>query len=174
MKACFLRHKMIAVFILLPALAGCVTQPSAPTNFYMMAPLIPSAEKPSADAEKEQTVISIMAVRIPSYLDRNQIVTRLNETEYGLAEFNQWAEPMDANLTRVIAQNLSRLLAADNADVFPAARELPYDYEVGVEVLRLDGKLGASRILGFFRATTRANSAGNSRGLSNLDCRSGR
>ena len=142
MKEFFVRKKMIGVLILWLALAGCVTKASAPTNFYMIAPLIPAVQEPSGAMEKGQTVIAIMNVRIPSYLDRNQIVTRLNETEYGLAEFDQWAEPIDDNLTRAIAQNLSRLLAADAADVFPAAREVPHNYSIGVEVIRLDGKLG--------------------------------
>jgi uncharacterized lipoprotein YmbA len=135
----FLRYNVITVLILWLALAGCVASP--PTNFYMLAPLIPPAEESPAAMEKRQTVIAIMNVLIPSYLDRNQIVTRLNETEYGLAEFDQWAEPINDNLTRVIAQNLSRLLAAEAVDVFPAAKEVPHEYSIGVEVIRLDGKL---------------------------------
>ena len=136
MKA-ILRHNLITVLIFGLALAGCVTKPSPPTNFYMLAPLIPPAEGSPAGMEKEQTVIAIANVLIPTYLDRNQIVTRQNETEYGLGEFDQWAEPLNDNLTRVIAQNLSRLLAADSVDVFPAAKEVPHEYRIGVEVIRL-------------------------------------
>jgi uncharacterized lipoprotein YmbA len=142
MKTFFLQHKLMTLLILLPALAGCVTQPSPPTNFYMMAPLSPSTEKMSAETEKRLTVIAIATVLVPSYLDRNQIVTRLGVAEYELAEFDQWVEPVGENLTRVVAENLSRLLAADNADVFPAAREVPHDYSIGIEVIRLDGNLG--------------------------------
>ena len=139
MKGFFVRKKMIGILILGLALAGCVASP--PTNFYMLAPMIPPAEESPAAMGKGQTVIAIMNVLIPTYLDRNQIVTRLNETEYGLAEFDQWAEPINDNLTRVIAQNLSRLLAAEAVDVFPAAKEVPHEYSIGVEVIRLDGKL---------------------------------
>lgn len=46
------------------------------------------------------------------------------------------------NLPCAIAQNLSRLLADDGADVFPAAKEISYEYSIGIEVIRLDGKLG--------------------------------
>ncbi len=132
---------MFVFLILGLVLAGCVTKPSAPTYFYMIAPLVPPAEAPPAAMEKEHTIIAIRNVLIPSYLDRNQIITRLNEIEYGLAEFDQWAEPMNDNLTRVIAQNLSRLLAANAVDVFPAAKEVPHTYFIGIEVIRLDGKL---------------------------------
>ena len=141
MKEFFLGKKKVGVLILLLALAGCVTHPSPPTYFYMIAPLTPVAEKPSGEMEKEKTIIAILDVLIPSYLDRNQIVTRLNEIEYGLGEFDQWAEPLNDNLTRAIAQNLSRLLAEDGADVFPAAKEILYEYGIGIEVIRFDGKL---------------------------------
>jgi uncharacterized lipoprotein YmbA len=108
----------------------------------MLTPLAPSAAGPSSDTGEGRTVISIETVQIPGYLDRNQIVTNLNETEYQLAEFNQWAEPLSDSLTWVIAENLSRLLSADSMDVFPSARSIPFDYGIDVEVMRLDGKLG--------------------------------
>ena len=142
MKGSFLRHKMIAVLILVLALTGCLTKPSAPTSFYMLTPSTAPAVKPSADTEDRRTVIAIEPVQIPGYLDRNQIVTRINDTEYQLAEFNQWTESLGSNLTRVIAENLSQLLSADAADVFPSARSIPFDYRIEIEVMRLDGKLG--------------------------------
>ena len=141
MKKLIARNKMIGVLILGLALAGCVTNPSPPTYFYMIAPLVPGAEDPSSAMAKEQTVIAIRNVRVPTYLDRNQIVTRLDEVEYGLGEFDQWAEPINDNLTRAVAQNLSRMLAEDAVDVFPAAKEVPHNYFIGIEVIRLDGKL---------------------------------
>jgi uncharacterized protein len=142
MKKLIARNKVIGVLILGLALAGCVTNPSPPTNFYMIAPLIPSAEEMPAAMENKKTVIAIRNVLIPSYMDRNQIVIRLNEVEYGLAEFNQWTEPINDNLTRAVAQNMSRLLAGEAVDIFPAAREVPHEYFIGIEVIRLDGKLG--------------------------------
>jgi uncharacterized protein len=141
MKECLIIKKMIVVLILGLALAGCVTRPSPPTYFYMIAPLVSGTEQSVLEMEKEHTVIAISNVLIPSYLDRNQIVTRLNEVEYELGEFDQWAEPINDNLTRAVAQNLSRILAADTVDVFPAAKEVPHNYIIGIEVIRLDGKL---------------------------------
>jgi uncharacterized lipoprotein YmbA len=47
----------------------------------------------------------------------------------------------------VIQQNLSRLLAADSADVFSLAQSIPYDYSIAIDVMRLDGRLGAQVVL---------------------------
>jgi uncharacterized lipoprotein YmbA len=142
MKVFFFTPKMIAVLILGLALTGCLTKASAPTNFYMLTPLTPLAVKPSTEEGQGRVVIAVESVQVPGYLDRNQIVTRLDDTEYQLAEFDRWTESISGNLTRVIAENLSRLLATDAADVFPSARSILFDYRIEVEVLRLDGKLG--------------------------------
>ena len=141
MKDYLVRKKIIGVLIIGFVFVGCVGSPSPPTYFYMIAPLIPGEQKSSMIIEKETIVIAILDVLIPSYLDRNQIVTRLDDVEYDLGEFDQWAEPINDNLTRAIAQNLSRLLAEDGADVFPAAKEVPYEYGIGIEVISFDGKL---------------------------------
>ena len=47
----------------------------------------------------------------------------------------------------VIQQNLSRLLAADSADVFSLAKSIPYDYSIAIDVMRLDGRLGDQVVL---------------------------
>jgi uncharacterized lipoprotein YmbA len=65
----------------------------------------------------------------------------LDDTEFHLADFNHWAEPLSHNLTRVVAENLSRLLSGDSAEAFPAAVSIPYKYSVDVEIMRLDGKM---------------------------------
>lgn len=134
--------KMVAVVILSGALTGCFGKASAPASFYMMAPLAPPASNAVSDGVEKQTLIAVDAVRIPDYLDRNQIVTRIDETGYQLAELDQWAESMNVTLTRVISENLSRQLHAGDVEVFASARWVPFDYRIDVEVLRLDGKIG--------------------------------
>ena len=67
---------------------------------------------------------------------------------YRLAEFNQWAEPVSNNLTRVLAENLTNLLRGDLIDVFLASdSSIPKDYRLEVDILRLDGNLGGQAVL---------------------------
>ena len=125
------------------ALAGCLGGPSAPTNFYMLSPLSPSQAGTSAATAEGRIRIGIVTVVIPEYLNRNEIVFNLDNTVYQLAEFNQWAEPLNVNLTRVLAENLTNLLRGDLIDVFLASdSSIPADYRLEVDVLRLDGNLG--------------------------------
>jgi len=141
------RHKHIAfifltIFLTL-VLAGCLGGQSPPTNFYMLSPLSPSPAGKSAASAEARIHIGLETVVIPEYLNRNEIVLNLDNTIYQFAEFNQWAEPLDANLTRVLEENLTNLLQDDLVEVFMASESsIPLDYRLEVDVLRLDGNLG--------------------------------
>jgi uncharacterized lipoprotein YmbA len=129
--------------ILWLALAGCLGGPSAPTNFYMLSALSPSQAGTSPASSEGRNRIGLVTVVVPEYLNRNEIVVNLDNTVYQLAEFNQWAEPLSDNLTRVLEGNLTNLLRDDLIDVFLASdSSIPPDYRLEVDVLRLDGNLG--------------------------------
>jgi len=134
MKIFLCRQKRVALIFLSLALAGCFGGQSPPTNFYMLSPLSPSQAGTSpASAE----------VVVAEYLKRNEIVINLDNTIYHLAEFSQWAEPLDDNLTRVLEENLTKLLRDDSIDVIMASEtSIPFGYRLEVDVLRLDGNLG--------------------------------
>lgn len=143
MKVFLRRQKHVGIIFLSLALAGCLGGPSAPTNFYMLSSLSPSQAGTSAVTAEGRIRIGLVTVVVPEYLNRNEIVVNLDNTVYQLAEFNQWAEPLNVNLTRVLAENLTNLLRGDLIDVFLASdSSIPADYRLEVDVLRLDGNLG--------------------------------
>ena len=148
MKEILYRPIHVAIMICWLALAGCLGGPSGPTNFYMLSPLSPTQAGTSAATAEGRIRIGLATVVIPEYLNRNEIVFNLDNTVYQLAEFNQWAEPLNDNLTRVLAENLTNLLHGDSIDVFLASdSSIPADYRLEVDVLRLDGNLGGQVVL---------------------------
>lgn len=99
---------LLPVFFLL-TLNACVGGGASPdANFYMLEPM--SEQAPAAASNFS---IGMSPVKIASYLDRPQIVTANAKNSYRLSEFNRWAEPLDQNITRVLAQNLTQSLSAD-------------------------------------------------------------
>ena len=147
MKVFLHRHKHIAIIFLTIfltlVLAGCLGGQSPPTNFYMLSPLSPSPAGESAASAETRIHVGLETVVIAEYLNRNEIVLNLDNTIFQLAEFNQWAEPLDANLTRVLEENLTNLLQDDSIEVFLASESsISLDYRLEVDVLRLDGNLG--------------------------------
>jgi len=137
------RPKQVAIIFMSLALAGCLGGQSPPTNFYMLSPLSPSPAGESAASAETRIHVGLETVVIAEYLNRNEIVLNLDNTIFQLAEFNQWAEPLDANLTRVLEENLTNLLQDDSIEVFLASESsISLDYRLEVDVLRLDGNLG--------------------------------
>ena len=140
MNKLLFRPKHLAMMICWLALAGCLGGPSAPTNFYMLSSLSPSQAGTAAATAEGRIRIGLATVVVPEYLNRNEIVVNLDNTVYRLAEFNQWAEPLSENLTRVLEENLTNLLRSDLIDVFLASdSSIPTDYRLEVDVVRLDG-----------------------------------
>lgn len=98
---------LLSVLIVL-TLVSCVGGSSPVSNFYLLEPIseaVPVTEK--------HWYIGMRPVKVPDYVDRPQIVTATAKNTYHLSEFNRWAETLDQNITRVLAQSLTHLLSAD-------------------------------------------------------------
>ena len=143
MKAYFDRPTQVVIIFLALALTGCLGGQSPPTNFYMLSPLSPSKAETSSASTEARIHIGLETVVVAEYLNRSEIVVNLDNTIYQLADFNKWAEPLSDNLTRVLEENLTKLLQNDSINVSLASESsIPFDYRLEVDVLRLDGNLG--------------------------------
>jgi len=124
-------------------LAGCLGgNPSAPPRFYMLSPMVEYKTLADMGTGDNPVVIGIASVQVPEYLNRPQIVKRLDETELTLGEFDRWAEPLADNIFQVIVENLSNLLNADNVRIFSWRGSSPIDYKLEIQVMRMDGNPG--------------------------------
>ncbi|MFO1432298.1 MAG: PqiC family protein [Candidatus Competibacteraceae bacterium] len=124
-------------------LAGCS---SAPTRFYMLTPLPMTAGKAGA-VTRQEPGIGLGPVEFPDYLDRPQIVTRLDQNQFKLADFDSWSEPLKDNFTQVLAENLSNLLSTERVFVYPWRRENRVTYQVIVKVIRFDRQVDGDSVL---------------------------
>ena len=125
-------------------LAGCASQPS---RFYLLSAL-PDVDTVAPGASGAQgTTIGVGPVTLPRYLDRPQIVTRTGPNELKSAEFDRWAEGLDANFARVVAENLSLILPTARVAVYPWPRATAIDYQVIVEVTHFLSQAGGESLL---------------------------
>ncbi len=60
--------------------------------------------------------IELVSVRIPELWERPQIVLTKSASEVGISEFHRWAAPLKAEVPRVVARDLRRLL--DTPDIW--------------------------------------------------------
>ena len=114
---------------------------SSPTRFYALNGL-PQGVGHTGGVARSGPALGVGPVAVPERLNRPEIVTWVNESMLHLADFDQWAAPLQDSLTRVLAENLAVLLSTDRAAVFPWPSDTPIDYEVRVEVTRFEGTLG--------------------------------
>jgi len=138
----------VLLWIGLFAMGGCASSKQA--RFYTLSPLGAPGDLPKRVPAEQGIPIAIGPVAIPDYLNRPQIVSRSGPRELKLAEFDRWAGFLEEDISRVLAENLSVLLAPDNVTVLRwggDAYPFPAEYRVIVEVLRFDGTLGESVIL---------------------------
>lgn len=122
---------------LVAALAGCVGGVTPPSRYYLLAADPGLATLPKAEGAAALS-IAVGPVVVPEYLNRTQIVTRQTPYRIDLAEFDVWAEPLNENLARILVENLSRALGTDHVLTFAEKRGATVDFEVAVDVERLD------------------------------------
>ncbi len=96
--------------------------------------------------------IGVGPVTMPAYVSRPQIVTKASRFKLNLAEFEQWAEPLKNNFTRVLSVNLGILLDTDNIRMFPFRDRASLNYQLTAEVVRFDTAPNGDSVL-----TTRWN-----------------
>ena len=126
---------VVSIFAFL-FLGGCGG--SKPANYFILHSMQnPVSGVETADTSRD-SAIGIGPVKIPDYLDRPQMATRSTLSSLQFAEFDKWAEPLDKNLARVLAENLSFLLSTDRVFVFPWAKSMQVEYQITVDVSRLD------------------------------------
>jgi len=95
----------------------------------------------------QSPVVGVGPITLPKYLDRPQIVTRVGRNQLALGEFDRWAEPLQDNVLRVLAENLALLIPTEQILLHPWPRSATLDYQVSTEVLHFDGWLGGESTL---------------------------
>ncbi|UCD56919.1 MAG: membrane integrity-associated transporter subunit PqiC [Candidatus Hydrogenedentota bacterium] len=128
--------------VLLLVLAGCAS--TEPSRYYTLGPLPELATEEQTTSARQSLAIGLGPIELPAYLDRPQIVTRTGANQLKIAEFDRWAEPLEQNFARVLAENLSTLLSTDRVFTYPWKRSTPIRYKVTIDVIRFDGQPGGS------------------------------
>ncbi|MFZ5774605.1 MAG: PqiC family protein [Thermodesulfobacteriota bacterium] len=125
-------------------LGGCVGH-SPQARFYQLSAL---ADGPAvATGLPSGSTIAVGPVRLPDSLDRPQLVSRSGDNELRLAEYHRWAGSLRQEVTRVVGENLARLLPMARIEPYPWHHGNLVRYQVEVTVTRLDGVLGQEAAL---------------------------
>lgn len=117
---------------------------STMANYYV---LTPPSHAPAGNTDGPS--VGVRPVILPGYVDRDNIVTMAGPQRLRLDDGNVWAEPLDENMTRVLAECLAGDLATDHVHFQPWPQGT-VDYRVSVSVLNVTGTLGGEAVLQAF------------------------
>lgn len=100
--------------------------PNDPVRHLLEASVSPATASSSSPA------VAIARPSLPPYLEKTEMVTRSDSGTLEIHEDNLWSEPLDAGISRVVADNLRRLTKSTN--IQPAGNFITRDYTSLVEI----------------------------------------
>ncbi|WP_305042236.1 PqiC family protein, partial [Geoalkalibacter sp.] len=131
---------LLILLALLTLPAGCLSLGEGTrqsTRFFTLAAL-ENAPLPDLDRQADSMHPGLGPLRFPAYLDRPQLVTRRSAHEMQMADFSRWAEPLNENFARTLAENLGVLLGHPKIAIFPWPRALAVSHQIRLDILRFD------------------------------------
>ena len=109
-------------------LAACGLAPVKDTSVnHLLDPTIPERQITGASP-----AIAISRPALPSYLDRQQLVSRSDGSQLQMSNYHLWAEPLDAAISRVTSINLGRL--ENSLNIQPVESFVTLDYQSLLEI----------------------------------------
>ena len=118
---------------------GCRSQSP---RFYTLSPIQEDQVVSKRKSPAQNAVIGIGPVKLADYLDQSMLVTRTSDNQAVKAEFDRWVGSFKDNFINVLADNLGVLLSTERIYLFPWRVSVPIDYQVVMDVVRCDGRLG--------------------------------
>lgn len=151
---------LILALILALLLGGCGSTPRS--NYYMLT--ADAGGGPVGDG----VALGVGPVSIPDYLETRKIVMNRSDHQLQLAEYDRWAEPLDAGVTRVVAVNLSLLMDTNQVQTFPWRRDAVPEYAVRISVIQFAAQGQEALLVAEWGITKPRDGESLSRGISRL------
>ena len=146
MRDRFFQQTSLLVLFIVVLLVGCGGK-STPMEFYTLNSPGNMSQNPKTVDAAQTIAIGIGPVEIPEILDRPQIVTRTGPNKLKVDEFHRWAGPLQAEIAKVLAQNISLLLDTQQVIVYPWEVGFKPHYRIAVDIRSFEGQLGENVVL---------------------------
>jgi uncharacterized protein len=136
-----MKRRVIFFALCAIVMAGCLSPRRDDSKFFVLSPV----ETDPGSMGSRQILVGLGPIKMPAYLDRQEVVTRVAPNRLELSGEDRWAEPLDSDFTRVLAQNLAAELGTQRITFYPWYNTTRVDFQVKVNVYRFesdkDGKV---------------------------------
>jgi len=123
------------------AAGGCFSPQPDPSKFFVLAPASAAAANsiaPAGLSTSSAPTIGLGPIKLPEYLDRDEVMTRVGPNRLELSDQDRWAEPLSDNFRQVLAQDLTQSLGTHSIVFFPWVGTTRIDYQVRIDVYRFE------------------------------------
>jgi uncharacterized lipoprotein YmbA len=136
----FARCLPVILPILVIFLGGCVR--SQTPRFYTLTPMQSDEVISKRNSPAQNAVVGIGPVKLADYLDQSDLVTRRGDNQLIKAEYDRWAGSFKNDFINVLAEDIGYLVPTQRIYLYPWRGSVPIGYQVALEVVRCDGRLG--------------------------------
>ena len=137
----FSRGLPVILAIVAILLSGCLSRSQTP-RFYNLSAMQKDQVVAKRESLAHNAVVGIGPVKLADYLDQSNLVTRTSDNQLARAEYDRWVGSFKDDFINVLADNISLLLPTERIYLYPWRGTVPIDYQVVVDVVRCDGRLG--------------------------------
>jgi len=138
--------KTPAIFLIIPCMlascGGMLSPVKDTTVHHMLEPSIPHRAVTGSSP-----AVAISRPALPSYLDREQLVSRSDGGTLQMNNYHLWAEPLDAAISRVTAINLGRLTNSLNIQPVESFVTMDYQNLLEIRISRFEADAGGNVVL---------------------------
>jgi uncharacterized lipoprotein YmbA len=135
----FSRGLPVILTIAVIFLGGCRSQSP---RFYALNPIQEDQVISKRKSPVQNAIIGIGPVKLADYLDQSMLVTRTSDNQALKAEFDRWVGSFKDDFINVLADDIGFLLSTERIYLFPWSKSVPIDYQVVLDIVRCDGRLG--------------------------------
>jgi uncharacterized lipoprotein YmbA len=132
----------LPVILAIVAIFLCGCSRSQTPRFYALSPIPEDLVTSKRKSPAQNAVIGIGPVKLADYLDQSELVTRTGDNQAVKAEYDRWIGSFKDDLINVVADNIGFLLPTERIYIYPWRPSVPIDYQVVLDIVRCDGRLG--------------------------------
>jgi hypothetical protein len=117
----------------------------AKPRFYALSNATDAATVPLA--AKPELGLAVGPIDFPRYLDRPELVTRDGANQLIVADAHRWGGSLRNEITRVVADDLGRLLGTSRIVAYPTEPRFKSDYRVLLDIREFERVAGGDVVL---------------------------
>ncbi len=138
-------RRRILVVLFPVCLGACSVLQAKPdvTRSYLLTEVAPSRS-----AGRKDLSLAVGPIKLPVYLDRAEIVTRVRPNKVELSPIDRWAEPLEINFVRVFTADLAEAIGTDQIVEYPWYGKPEVDYRVAVDVESFEARGDGVAVVG--------------------------